>query len=145
MNLHRHEFFRTVSDSCLSVTFISGSENHKSHGNFSFRFCMSVKLFLWLWGIVFWNFQKIITKKQCDEVYGCYALGLRSWDIFGANFQEFPKQIISRATVSDCFRAFIFYLNLSIVHFSCSNPFNAYSCFVKNLLISKHSLCQFCR
>ena len=61
MNFHGHEFFKTVSDSCFSVTFISGSENHKSYDNI-----------LWLWGVaffilfylLFFNFYSIFGKLQ---------------------------------------------------------------------------------
>ena len=28
---YEHELFRTISDNCFSVTFISDSENHKLH------------------------------------------------------------------------------------------------------------------
>ena len=34
INFDGYEFFRTVSDSYFRVTFISGSENHKSNDNF---------------------------------------------------------------------------------------------------------------
>ena len=34
MSFYGHEFFSTVSDSCFGVTFISGSDNHKSHDIF---------------------------------------------------------------------------------------------------------------
>ena len=41
MKFGGYEFFRTVSDSCLSATFISDTVNHKSHDNFSFIFSKS--------------------------------------------------------------------------------------------------------
>ena len=50
MNFYGDEFFRTVSGSCFRVIFIPGSENHKSHDNFSFIFSISFKVFLWIWG-----------------------------------------------------------------------------------------------
>ena len=45
MDSYGHEFFKTVSDSCFRVSFISGSE---SHGNSSFIFSMSAKFFMTL-------------------------------------------------------------------------------------------------
>ena len=45
INFYGHEFFRTVSDSCFRVTFITGIENHKSHDDFSFIFFISIKVF----------------------------------------------------------------------------------------------------
>ena len=97
MNFYGLEFLRTVPDICFRITFISDSENHRSHDSFSFIFSMSAKLFLWLWGVAFWNFQEITIKKQRDVVY--VSLDRRSQELrrFFRNFQEFPEQIISRA------------------------------------------------
>ena len=106
MHFYGHEFFRTVSDSCFKVTFISDSENHKWHDNFCSIFSMSVKFSLWLWGIPFWNFQEITIKKPRDGFF--ILLRRRSQDLrhFLRNFQKFPEQIISRTIVKDCFGAF---------------------------------------
>ena len=74
MSFYRHEFFRTVSDSCFRVTFISGSENHKSHDNFSPIFSTSIELFLWLWGVEFLKFLKNYNKEYLGEKTPKFAL-----------------------------------------------------------------------
>ena len=38
-------FFRAVSDSCFRISFISDSENHKSHDYFFIIFSISIKVF----------------------------------------------------------------------------------------------------
>ena len=61
-SFYGHQLFRTVSDNCFRVTFICGSENHKSHDNFSFKFSISIKLSLWFWGVGFFKFSKNCNK-----------------------------------------------------------------------------------
>ena len=43
----------------VAVTFICGSENHKSHDKFFFIFSISIKFFLWIYRVAFHNFQKL--------------------------------------------------------------------------------------
>ena len=59
MNFYGHEFFRTVSDSCSRVAFISGNENHKSHDNYFFIFSMPVKPFYGFQEKLFETFTKL--------------------------------------------------------------------------------------
>ena len=63
INFYGHAFFRTISDNCFRVTFIPGSENHKLHDSFSFIFSIYIKLFSWIWGVVFLNFLKNYDKE----------------------------------------------------------------------------------
>ena len=67
MIFHGHEFFRTISDNCFSVTFISGSKNYKSHDSFHFIFSISIKFFSWLWGVAFSNFLKNYDKEIVEK------------------------------------------------------------------------------
>ena len=58
MSFYGNEFSRTISDTCFRITFISGSESHKSYNNFPFMFSISINNFLWLWGIAFLKFSE---------------------------------------------------------------------------------------
>ena len=82
-------FFRTVSDSCLKVTFISGGENHKSHDIFLyiFHFHQAFSMALWL----FWDSEKY-NKKQLKT------------NLWGTNFPEFCAfWLIWRQSISKTF------------------------------------------
>ena len=93
MSFYRHEFFRTVSDSCFRVTFISGSENHKSHDNFSPIFSTSIELFLWLWGVEFLKFLKNYNKEYLGEKTPKFALR-------GLFFLNFWRNVCRSALIS---------------------------------------------
>ena len=103
MDFYAHKFFITVSHSCFKFTFISGSENHKSHDNFPSTFSISIKLCYGLRKRLFGNFQKMTIKKQHDGVYVLLRRSSREFRCFGGNFLELPQQTISRATVNDYF------------------------------------------
>ena len=100
MNFYRHEFFR--------ITFISGSKNHKSHYNFSFRFSISMDFYGFEEQLI-WNFQKFTIKKQRDGVYILLRPRLQVLRQFLWNFLGFPELIIRRATVNDCFWTFKYF------------------------------------
>ena len=102
MSFYGHELFRTVSDSCFRVTFISSSENHKRIIIFllylpfplSFLYSFEQQLFLY--------FGKIARKKHVMGVYILLNRRSRKVRRFLRNFLEFPEQIINRTTMNDC-------------------------------------------
>ena len=53
-----------------------------------------------------WPSKKLQWRNRMMGSIFCYAVGLRSWDVFLQNFRKFPEQIISIETVNDCFWAF---------------------------------------
>ena len=62
MNFYRHEFFKIVPDSFFRVTFISGSENHKSHDNFFSYFPFPSSFFMASRGVGFLKFSENYNK-----------------------------------------------------------------------------------
>ena len=91
--------------------------NHRSHENHQSHVPFPSKSSLWLWRVVFQNFQKITIKKQRVGVY--IFLRRRSGELipFLGNFLEFPEQTISRVTVNNCLWTFWHFFSKL---FSCS-------------------------
>ena len=95
--------YRNISDiSCIirfdfqgyfyfRVTFICGSENHKSHDNFSFKFSISIKLSLWFWGVGFFKFSKNCNK--WTAWWGLYFVILYVLEVetFLGEFSGYPR------------------------------------------------------
>ena len=93
MNFYGHELFRTISDSWLFDTFISGSENHKLHDNFSFILSISImEMFSIIspcFHQVFFNgfeecifeiFRKLLKRNSVMGFIFCYDTGLKFWN-----------------------------------------------------------------
>ena len=139
MNFYEHKFFRTVSDSCFRVTFIADSKNHKSRDNISFVFPILIKLLRRFWGVAFSKFLENYNEETAwwGHRQNSILLHRRSQELrlFGGNFLEFTEQIIVskckqlRKTASELLN--IIFLNFSIVHFSCLEPFTAHLSLVK--------------
>ena len=112
MNFNRHEFFRTVSDSCFKVNFISGGENHQSHDNLScFAFSNSIKLFFMALKSSFFEFfRKLLKRNSVMESIFSYTQVWGAYTFFG-NFLEFLEQIISRTTVNNSFWTFWYFFS----------------------------------
>ena len=90
MIFHGHEFFRTISDNCFSVTFISGSKNYKSHDSFHFIFSISIKIFSWLWGVAFSNFLKNYDK-EIVEKFQLFFFGLKQFPAYFSFVKSFNQ------------------------------------------------------
>ena len=91
INFYGHEFFRTVSDSCLRVPFISSNKNHKPLDDFSFIFSISIKISLWFSDVAFLKFSENCNKETAW--WGLYFVKPQAWggEKFFEEFSGIPR------------------------------------------------------